>query len=249
VAQYFYTWYLEDRRKVRQLLVQNVPNLSEECSKTNIADLFWEKVKIGNEEFSTELLSLEDASRLLFPRKFGEAFPLQNSRTGVSRIFLRLDLIRLWDGLIDGSDLNIEDRRCDFKVVYAPSGLGTSVYLYLVAVFARHHQIPVQYFGNTTFLLEELPYEQTVARKFAAMLLFMNARILENLGYSYSWRHRFDFLNDVPMKLAIYLALQKGDLEHSEKFRENFMAMNLRKFIIVDEHQTLWQQFGDHVCS
>jgi len=54
--------------------LENVPNLSEECSQTKVADLLGKKVKIGNEEFSTELLSLADASRLLVPRKFGEAF-------------------------------------------------------------------------------------------------------------------------------------------------------------------------------
>ncbi|KAK4524318.1 hypothetical protein GAYE_SCF03G2217 [Galdieria yellowstonensis] len=229
--------------------LEHVPNLSEECSKTNITDLLGEKVKVANEEFSIEFLSLADASRLLVPRKFGEAFPLENSGTGISRVFLRLDLIRLWNRLMDGFDPNIEDRRSNFKVVYAPSGLGTSVYLYLIAVFARHFHIPVQYVANTTFLLEGLPDEQTVARKYAAMLLFMNGRILDNLDTFWSWRHRFDFLNGVPMKLAIYLALQRDSLELCEEVRENFMYMDHRKFIIVDEHHTLWQQFGDKVNS
>ncbi|KAK4526707.1 hypothetical protein GAYE_SCF26G4623 [Galdieria yellowstonensis] len=102
---------------------ENVPNLSEECSQTKVADLLGKKVKIGNEEFSTELLSLADASRLLVPRKFGEAFPVQNSGTGVSRILLRQDLIRLWNGWMDRFDPSKEFRCSDFNIVSAASGL------------------------------------------------------------------------------------------------------------------------------
>jgi len=70
------------------------------------------------------------------------------------------------------------------KVSSAATGLGKSIYLYLIAVLARHVGIPVHYIGNTGNLLIDLSKETVVACNFAAMVLFMNLKILDELGPS-----------------------------------------------------------------
>jgi hypothetical protein len=93
-------------------------------------------------------------------------------------------------------------------------------------------------------LLEGLPDEHTVARKYAAMLLFMNARILDNMGTFCS-----GFLNGVPMKHVVFFVLQKGDVDLCMELRREISNMNRGKLFIVDEHHTLWQQFGGNINS
>jgi hypothetical protein len=91
---------------------------------------------------------------------------------------LRRDLINLWNTLVE------EQNTEDLKVSSAATGLGKSIYLYLIAVLARHVGIPVHYIGNTGNLLIDLSKETVVACNFAAMVLFMNLKILDELGPS-----------------------------------------------------------------
>jgi len=93
-------------------------------------------------------------------------------------------------------------------------------------------------------LLEGLPDEHTVARKYAAMLLFMNARILDNIDTFCS-----GFLNGVPMKFVVFFVLQKGDVDLCMELRRKILNMRRGKLFIMDEHHTLWQQFGDNINS
>jgi hypothetical protein len=67
--------------------LEDVPNLSVESSETKVSELLGGRVKIGSEEFSTEITSLEVAASLLSPKKFGEDFPLKISGSRISRIF------------------------------------------------------------------------------------------------------------------------------------------------------------------
>jgi hypothetical protein len=63
---------------------------------------------------------------------------------------------------MDGFDLNVVYRRSGFKIGSAASEVGKSMYLYLVAVFARHFETPVWFVASTTSLLEGLPDKGTV---------------------------------------------------------------------------------------
>ncbi|KAK4528324.1 hypothetical protein GAYE_SCF55G6264 [Galdieria yellowstonensis] len=165
-------------RKYANVWLEDLPDLSVECSVTKVSELLGEKIKVGSEELSTRDSSLVDAASL------------------ISRVFLRQDLINLWNALVD------EENTEDLKVISAASGLGKSIYLYLIAVFARHFGIPVQYIGNTGDLLREKADDNSVAcnyagnagamlrkkfdyklvaRKYAAMLLFMNSGTLDSL--------------------------------------------------------------------
>jgi hypothetical protein len=130
------------------------------------------------------------------------------------------------------------------SVLSAASGLGKSIYLYLIAVFARHFGIPVQYIGNTGALLLEESEHKSIACQYAAMLLFMNSSILDNLAPFYSWRPRYAFLKGAPTKIVAYYALIKGDLELCSELRRKFMNMKPRNLLIIDEHNVLWQKFG-----
>jgi len=137
----------------------------------------------------------------LLPKKFARSFPLKSSGSRISRVFLREDFINLWNALVDEQDTE------ELRILSSASGLGKSIYLYLIAVFARHFKIPVQYIGNTRGLLgqegddrsvahnyvgntESMLHkrfdDKLVARKYAAMLLFMNSGILGSLGPFYS---------------------------------------------------------------
>jgi len=74
--------------------------------------------------------------------------------------FLRRDLINLWNGLVDDENTN------ELNVLSAARGLGKSIYLYLIAVFARHFGIPVQYIGNMGNLLGQEAKGDLVARNY-----------------------------------------------------------------------------------
>jgi len=89
---------------------------------------------------------------------------LKSSGNETSRVFLRRDLIELWNGLVDARNTR------KLNVLSAPSGLGKSIYLYLIAVFARHFGIPVQYIGNAGDLLGPFFDGKFTAGSFAAML-------------------------------------------------------------------------------
>ncbi|KAK4528322.1 hypothetical protein GAYE_SCF55G6262 [Galdieria yellowstonensis] len=88
-------------RKYANVWLENVPSLDVECSETKVSDYLGETFKVGDEELSTRDASLKVASSILFPKKFGEDFPLESSGSKISRVFLRPDLIDLWNGLVD----------------------------------------------------------------------------------------------------------------------------------------------------
>ncbi|KAK4528323.1 hypothetical protein GAYE_SCF55G6263 [Galdieria yellowstonensis] len=129
------------------------------------------------------------------------------------------------------------------NILSAASGLGKSIYLYLIAVFARHFGIPVQYIGNTRDLFEHK--ERSIASTFAAMLLFMNLKILDELGPFYPRDPDYKHLRGLPMKHVIFYAHERGDLELCGELRRNFMTMAPRNLLIIDEHSALWQELGN----
>ncbi|KAK4529116.1 hypothetical protein GAYE_SCF78G7068 [Galdieria yellowstonensis] len=223
-------------KKYANVWLEDVPNLSVESSETKVSELVGETFKVENEELSTRDASLKVASSLLLPKKFGEDFPLESSGSKISRVFLRQDLIDLWNGLVDERNMR------KLNILSAASGLGKSIYLYLIAVFARHFEIPVQYIGNTRDLLK--PNEKSIASNFAAMLLFMNLNILDELGPFYPSDPDYEHLRGLPMKHAIFYAHRRSDLVLCDELRRNFMLMEPRNFLIIDEHNALWQKFG-----
>ncbi|KAK4526218.1 hypothetical protein GAYE_SCF22MG4132 [Galdieria yellowstonensis] len=226
-------------RKYANVWLEDVPNLSVESSEPKVSELLGETFKVGNEELSTRGASLNVASPLLLPKKFGEDFPLESSSSKISRVFLRLDLIDLWNGLVDERNMR------KLNILSAASGLGKSIYLYLIAVFARHFGIPVQYIGNTSDLFENLPEERSIASTFAAMLLFMNLKILDELGPFYPRDPGYEHLRGLPMKHVIFYAHRRGDLSLCGELRRNFMLMEPRNLLIIDEHNALWQELGN----
>ncbi|KAK4522864.1 hypothetical protein GAYE_PCTG32G0754 [Galdieria yellowstonensis] len=230
-------------RKYANFWLEDLPDLSVECSVTKVSKLLGEKIKVGSEEFSTRDSSLVDAASLLRAKRFAKNFPLKSSGSRISGVFLRQDIINLWNALVD------EENTEELKVISAASGLGKSIYLYLIAVFARHFGIPVQYIGNTGDLLRQKVDVDSVAcnyvgnsgamlrkkfdynlvaRKYAAMLLFMNPGILDS----------------VAIKFVAYYDFVKGDIVLCDELRQNFMNMAPRNFLIVDEHNALWQELG-----
>jgi len=218
--------------------LSGVPDLSVECSEIELSKLLGEKVCVGEEEFYTRDSSLEDASSILLPKKFARSFPLKSSGSRISRVFLREDFINLWNALVDEQDTD------ELRILSAASGLGKSIYLYLIAVFARHFKIPVQYIGNTRDLLE--PKESSIASNFAAMLLFMNLKILDKLGPFYPRDPDYRHLRGLPMKHVIFYAHERGDLLLCGELRRNFMNMKPRNLLIIDEHNALWQELGNN---
>ncbi|KAK4528397.1 hypothetical protein GAYE_SCF56G6338 [Galdieria yellowstonensis] len=218
--------------------LENVPNLCVECSETKVSEYLGESFKVGNEELSTRDASLNVASSLLLPKKFARSFPLKSSGSRISRIFLRKDFINLWNALVDEQDTE------ELRILSSASGLGKSIYLYLIAVFARHFKIPVQYIGNTRDLFENLPNERSIASTFAAMLLFMNLKILDELGPFYPGDPDYKHLRGLAMKHVIFYAHERGDLVLCGELRRNFMTMAPRNLLIIDEHIALWQKFG-----
>ncbi|KAK4526786.1 hypothetical protein GAYE_SCF27MG4703 [Galdieria yellowstonensis] len=201
-------------RKYANVWLEDLPDLSVECSVTKVSELLGEKIK---------------------------------------------DLINLWNALEDAQNSS------KLNILSAANGLGKSIYLYLIAVFARHFGIPVQYIGNTGDLLREKVDDdlvacnyvgntgatlrkkfdyKLVARKYAAMLLFMNSGTLDSLEPFYSGRPRYDFLQGFAIKLVAYYAFVKGDLVLCDELRRNFMNMPPRNLLIIDEHNALWQKFG-----
>jgi len=247
-------------RKYANVWLEDVPNLSVESSETKVSEYLGETFKVGSEELSTRDVSLKVASSILLPKKFARSFPLKSSGSRISRVFLREDFINLWNALVDEQDTE------ELRILSSASGLGKSIYLYLIAVFARHFKIPVQYIGNTRGLLgqegddrsvahnyvgntESMLHkrfdDKLVARKYAAMLLFMNSGILGSLGPFYSGRPRYDFLQGDAIKFVAYYAFVKGDLVLCDELRRNFMTMAPRNLLIIDEHNALWQKFGN----
>ncbi|KAK4526501.1 hypothetical protein GAYE_SCF25G4417 [Galdieria yellowstonensis] len=130
------------------------------------------------------------------------------SGSGISRVFLREDLIWIWNALVD------DENRHKLNILTAASGFGKSIHLYLIAIFARHFGIPVQYVGNAGALLLDGCDHEFIASQYAAMLLFMNSSILDNLAPFHSGRPCYDFLKGNPTKFVVYYALIKGDHEH-----------------------------------
>ncbi|KAK4527598.1 hypothetical protein GAYE_SCF41G5521 [Galdieria yellowstonensis] len=218
--------------------LENVPNLGVECSERKVSDYLGETIKVGDEELSTRDASLKVASFILLPKKFARSFPLKSSGSRISRIFLREDFINLWNALVDEQDTE------ELRILSSTSGLGKSIYLYLIAVFARHFGVPVQYIGNTSDLFENLPEERSIARNFAAMLLFMNLNILNELGPFYPRDPDYKHLRGLAMKHVIFYAHEKGDLVLCGELRRNFMNMKPRNLLIIDEHNALWQELG-----
>jgi len=204
-------------RKYASVWLEDLPDLSVECSVTKVSELLGEKIKVGSEEFSARDSSLVDAASLLRPMRLAKNFPLKSSGSRISRVFLRQDIINLRNTLVD------EENTEELKVTSAASGLGKSIYLYLIAVFARHFGIPVQYIGNTGDLLRQKVDDDSVAcnyvgnsgamlrrkfdynlvaRKYAAMLLFMNSGTLDSLDPFYFGRPRYDFLQGFAIKFV-----------------------------------------------
>ncbi|KAK4528248.1 hypothetical protein GAYE_SCF78G7094 [Galdieria yellowstonensis] len=225
-------------RKYADVWLEDLPDLSVESSETKVSELFGKRVKIGSEEFSTENTSLEAAASILLPKKFGEGFLLKSCGSRISRVCLRQDLINLWNALVDEENTNL------LNILSDASGLGKSIYLHLIAVFARHFGILVQYIGNTVDLLHEKVDYKLVARKYAAMLLFMNSDTLDSLKLFYSGRPCYDFLQGFAIKFVAYYAFVKGDLVLCGELRRNFMNMKPRNLLIIDEHNAFWQKFG-----
>jgi len=225
-------------KKHGNVWLEDVPNLSVESSETKVSKYLGERVKIGSEEFSTENTSLEAASSLLLPKKLGEDFSLKSSGSRISRVFLREDFINLWNALVDERNMR------KLNILSAAGGLGNSIYLYLISVFARHFGIPLQYIGNTGDLLRDFSNEELAACNFAAMLLFMNLKILGELGPFYPGDPDYEHLRGLPMKHVIFYAHERGDLVLCDELRRNFMLMKPRNLLIVDEHNAFWQKFG-----
>ncbi|KAK4528319.1 hypothetical protein GAYE_SCF54G6258 [Galdieria yellowstonensis] len=223
-------------KKYANVWLEDVPNLSVESSETKVSEYLGETFKVGNEELSTRGASLKVASSLLLPKKFARSFPLKSSGSRISRVFLREDFINLWNALVDEQDTE------ELRILSSASGLGKSIYLYLIAVFARHFGIPVQYIGNTRDLFEHK--ERSIASTFAAMLLFMNLKILDELGPFYPRDPDYKHLRGLPMKHVIFYAHERGDLVLCDELRRNFMLMEPRNLLIIDEHNALWQKFG-----
>ncbi|KAK4526498.1 hypothetical protein GAYE_SCF24G4414 [Galdieria yellowstonensis] len=226
-------------RKYANVWLEDVPNLSVESSETKISEYLGETFKVGNEELSTRDASLKVASSILLPKKFARSFPLKSSGSRISRVFLREDFINLWNALVD------EQNTEELRILSSASGLGKSIYLYLIAVFARHFKIPVQYIGNTRDLFENLPNERSIASNFAAMLLFMNLNILDKLGPFYPSDPDYEHLRGLPMKHVIFYAHERDDLVLCGELRRNFMTMAPRNLLIIDEHNALWQELGN----
>ncbi|KAK4528679.1 hypothetical protein GAYE_SCF63G6624 [Galdieria yellowstonensis] len=220
-------------RKYANVWLENVPSLDVECSETKVSDYLGETFKVGDEEFFRRDASLEVASSILLPKKFGEDFPLESSGSKISRVFLRPDLIDLWNGLVDERNM----RR--LNIFSAASGLGKTIYLYLIAVFARYFEIPVQYIGNTRDLLGQEGDDRSVARNYVG-----NTDRCSTKGPFYSGRPRYNFLQGDAIKFVAYYAFVKGDLVLCDELRRNFMNMKPRNLLIVDEHNAFWQKFG-----
>ncbi|KAK4528741.1 hypothetical protein GAYE_SCF64G6687 [Galdieria yellowstonensis] len=225
--------------KFANVWLEGLPNLFAECSRIEVSELLGERVKVGNEEFFTWAESLRAASSILYPKNFAEDFPLKRSGNEISRVFLRRDLIELWNGLVDSQNTR------KLNVLSAPSGLGKSIYLYLIAVFARHFGIPVQYIGNAGDLPGPFFNGKFTAESIAAMLLFMNLMILDELGTFYPGGSDYEHLRGLPMKLVIFYAQQKGDLVLCSELRRKFLTMKPRNFLIVDENDALWEKLGN----
>jgi len=226
--------------KFRNIWLEDLPRLDKECSETKVSDFLGEKLTVGSEEFSTENTSLEAASSLLLPKKFARSFPLKSSGNRISRVFLREDLITLWNALVDEENTN------ELNVLSAASGLGKSIYLYLIAVFARHFKIPLQYIGNASSLVEDETNQERVVKRYLSMLLFMNAQNSAVLNHRFQpLSSRYMSLEAAALKEVIIYALKTGDIELCIDIRENIMMIGSLNLLIVDEHNALWQQFGN----
>ncbi|KAK4524636.1 hypothetical protein GAYE_SCF04G2537 [Galdieria yellowstonensis] len=221
-------------RKYANVWLENVPNLDVECSETKVTDYLGETFKVGDEELSTRDASLEVASSILLHKKVGEDFPLESSGSKISRVFLRPDFIDLWNRLVDERNM----RR--LNILSAASGLGKTIYLYLIAVFARHFGIPVQYIGNTRDLLGQEGDDCSVARNYVG-----NTESMLHKRPFYSGRPGYDFLQGDAIKFVAYYAFVKGDLVLCDELRRNFMNMKPRNLLIIDEHNALWQELGN----
>jgi len=132
------------------------------------------------------------------------------------------------------------------NVLSAASGLGKSIYLYLIAVFARHFKIPVQYIGNASSLVEDETNQERVVKRYLSMLLFMNAHNSAVLNHRFQpLSSRYMSLEAAALKEVIIYALKTGDIELCIDIRENIMMIGSLNLLIVDEHNALWQQFGN----
>ncbi|KAK4528678.1 hypothetical protein GAYE_SCF63G6623 [Galdieria yellowstonensis] len=230
--------------KFRNIWLDDLPRLDKECSETKVSEFLGEKLRVGSEEVSTKDLSLNAASSILLPKKFDEDFPLKSCGSKISRVFLREDLITLWNALVDG-----ENRR-KLNVLSAASGLGKSIYLYLITVFARHFKIPVQYIGNVSSLVEDETNQERVVKRYLSMLLFMNAQNSAVLNHRFQpLSSRYMSLEAAALKEVIIYALKTGDIELCIDIRENIMMIGSLNLLIVDEHNALWQQFGNDANS
>jgi len=101
-------------RKYASVWLEDVPNLSVDSSEAKVSELLGERVKTGSEEFSTENTSLEAAS-LLLPKKSGDDFPLESCGSKISRVFLRRDLINLWNAVV--GEQNIKKKKLYLLIV------------------------------------------------------------------------------------------------------------------------------------
>jgi len=227
-------------RKYANVWLEDVPNLSVESSETKVSEYLGETFKVGNEELSTRDASLKVASSTLLPKKFARNFPLKRSGSRISRVFLREDFINLWNALVDEQDTD------ELRILSAASGLGKSIYLYLIAVFARQFKIPVQYIGNASSLVEDETNQERVVKRYLSMLLFMNAQNSAVLNHRFQpLSSRYMSLEAAALKEVIIYALKTGDIELCIDIRENIMMIGSLNLLIVDEHNALWQQFGN----
>jgi len=132
------------------------------------------------------------------------------------------------------------------NILSAASALGKSIYLYLIAVFARHFGIPVQYIGNALQLVEDEVNQERVVTRYLTMLLFMNAQNSAVLNHRF-WplSSYYKSLEAATLKDVIIYALNTDDIELCIDIRENIMLIGSLNLLIVDEHSAFWQKLGN----
>jgi uncharacterized protein YozE (UPF0346 family) len=195
--------------------------------------------------------TFKDISNMFLPKLFPKQSPILSDFVTVSRVLLRKDFVTKWNGYMQAVGVigpNLPKKRI---VLSAAGGLGKSTDLYLTAVFARYCKIPLQYVTNTSALVETFQsYLSQVASRYLKMLLFLNAEILDNVNVSfYPTGLSPDFLHGVTLKETIYFALRKKDIILCEDIRVFVMDLEPQNFLIMDEHNALWREFGNEIRS
>ncbi|GJQ13971.1 hypothetical protein GpartN1_g5762.t1 [Galdieria partita] len=229
--------------KFSNVWLTNLPDLQQECLFKTVASVVGEKVQVGGQVFKVGEDTFEEIASLLVPKQFPKDFPVQPSPDGISRVFLRQEFIKRWNGHIESLGGRAPDLPPQHIIVSAASGLGKSVDLYLAAVFSRYCRIPLQYIGNAEAWLGDDRVITEVVPLYLKMLLFMNSSILDELR---SFQSRdYEVLNGAPLKHVIYFCIKSKDLNLAFAIRRFMMLLAPRNMLIVDEHNALWSEFGN----